>query len=1199
MEKRHVAPMVLLLVSILLLNMDIPTDEGSRPTQIIEACENDGEVSSKDVAPVVDGIEEREKTPTGPHDDAGEKVSRSDETATFRIVSNTSTFLKVTDMTQRVHLHETLSIRGYLAEDNNSDGELSSNEVYIPNAPLHVTYYGDTSVIWTNDNTRINPGWFYTAMINNDPNIGGVELLVEYLGEFLPLGVSTYNFLENNPTTREDHGLPGVDDDGDGEVDEELYDGLDNDNDGDVDEDLYMILARAPSSTLVRPELWHLSNMTIELNSTKVTVGEELGLHGRIIDETAPNTDMCGKVMEVLFDGVVIGTISNTLSNGYFHFEYVVPVSTSPGYHDLTVRFDSDISEANRYYEACSASVGPDVLRIYRPTKVVFTQGPEYRLCYRDTDRVINGTVLDAISNEPILFAIDDLSDFIYTVDLEWDQRGRKGYRIITDTLQEERNGNFSIAVHVPRVQDIGPVDVQATFHAQEETTFYRSSSGLADPPFTVRVHTAISLWIDQDGDGYSNEVGHGHDNGLEDLITREPMPEWPREVYGSNVLVVYGILWDVDLTTNHDEPSPISNGKVHLNWGMTEEDALPVGEIQTTGEDGMFRFVIDIDPSYELGPRFLEAIFYTSGYHQGAQWRSTDPGNERIFVIVSPVYFDIRSSAVIKGEKPTISGILEDDTGAPVANRSIDIFWQTTHFDVGFLINEVEGRHVPVITDDQGHFQFSGYTVPKTQPVGRAFVHARFYGTPDTDGDGLRDYAASEAYLNATSSVLEIDISSETALILVYSTDSDEEHPRPFVRDQSFTIKGQLLQMFQGRQLASYPVRESTVRVYLDDGRAHVLLGTLITNEDGLFLGTFRIPHVLAKGMLSLRLDFNGTTYFHPSLSVTQHPLFSRSSVQVISQPQFDPNDEDGDLVVDIFEWEMDRESTHYVQDLNYTFRIFEADTPENEPPRPIPYPVVWLNFSSLDSVFHNRTQVVGDLDGFVTFSFGSPLQDTDFPESTIEYHEDLEVNVSYIGTLYSLPTSRTLQAEYHTPSLGEDPESDGMLLFLIAIGIFICLSLILLYSLVYLRRQRRIHEMKRIIRRAADQLVAGNEYTAVIFKSYQKLSAHLRKHGFLRKEAETFREFEEAVRTALPIDSTSMAEFLDILEEARYSSHTMGESQRNRAIINLRRIESSLQQVIIDEEAAIRALVDLDDNDFRESDVVVKDDEKSKRKF
>jgi hypothetical protein len=167
-------------------------------------------------------------------------------------------------------------------------------------------------------------------------------------------------------------------------------------------------------------------------------------------------------------------------------------------------------------------------------------------------------------------------------------------------------------------------------------------------------------------------------------------------------------------------------------------------------------------------------------------------------------------------------------------------------------------------------------------------------------------------------------------------------------------------------------------------------------------------------------------------------------------------------------------------------------------------------------------------------------------------------------------------------------DWEEWGWLLWTVVFVVIIFL-IVFFFAMRWYTKQQRIKGMRRIIKRAADQLIAGNEYTAVIFKSYQKLGIHLRKYGYLRRESETFREFENAVRSALPIDRISMDKFLQLLEEARYSTHQIGENQRNDAIRNLRSIERSLDRIIIDEGAALRALERLETEGVKETEILV----------
>jgi hypothetical protein len=119
-----------------------------------------------------------------------------------------------------------------------------------------------------------------------------------------------------------------------------------------------------------------------------------------------------------------------------------------------------------------------------------------------------------------------------------------------------------------------------------------------------------------------------------------------------------------------------------------------------------------------------------------------------------------------------------------------------------------------------------------------------------------------------------------------------------------------------------------------------------------------------------------------------------------------------------------------------------------------------------------------------------------------------------------------------------------------------------------VYYRRRRQLKKMQRIIRRAADRLVAGNVYSATIFRAYREMAHTLRAYGQLRRDSETFREFEDAVRDALPIDQDSLDDFLTVLEEARYSEHDIGENEKDRAIDALRGVQNSIEKILLTDE-------------------------------
>ena len=67
----------------------------------------------------------------------------------------------------------------------------------------------------------------------------------------------------------------------------------------------------------------------------------------------------------------------------------------------------------------------------------------------------------------------------------------------------------------------------------------------------------------------------------------------------------------------------------------------------------------------------------------------------------------------------------------------------------------------------------------------------------------------------------------------------------------------------------------------------------------------------------------------------------------------------------------------------------------------------------------------------------------------------------------------------------------------------------------------------------------------------------------GFLRRDFETVREFEMAIRSALPnISEESLSALDNVFEEARYSRHEMGESHKVKAQESLTRIVSEIGQ-------------------------------------
>ena len=108
--------------------------------------------------------------------------------------------------------------------------------------------------------------------------------------------------------------------------------------------------------------------------------------------------------------------------------------------------------------------------------------------------------------------------------------------------------------------------------------------------------------------------------------------------------------------------------------------------------------------------------------------------------------------------------------------------------------------------------------------------------------------------------------------------------------------------------------------------------------------------------------------------------------------------------------------------------------------------------------------------------------------------------------------------------------------------------------------RKKTAIKELANIFGQTVEMLASGDEYRKAIFICYENLCSTLMKGGFLRRNFETVREFETAIRKALPISEAALISLDRIFEEARYSSHVLGDSHRDNAQLALSSVMLSL---------------------------------------
>ena len=121
--------------------------------------------------------------------------------------------------------------------------------------------------------------------------------------------------------------------------------------------------------------------------------------------------------------------------------------------------------------------------------------------------------------------------------------------------------------------------------------------------------------------------------------------------------------------------------------------------------------------------------------------------------------------------------------------------------------------------------------------------------------------------------------------------------------------------------------------------------------------------------------------------------------------------------------------------------------------------------------------------------------------------------------------------------------------------------LAIIIIAFLWIKWRQRHIPEVKELLTDLMERLESSDKSRRIIYDAYLKLLTILERYGFIRKDSETPREFEQAIQTALPkVNSKHLDSLTSLFEEARYSKHRLGKSKRGQAVRNLRVIRKSL---------------------------------------
>jgi len=1118
-----------------------------------------------------------------------------------RIVAvNTSVFFQITKWPLNVDYGETFQVEGILYEDNNSNEARESGEMPVEGAWIKIIWDDASPFVYETavqtqyddpDNNQTG-GAFSFNITANDTVVGAKELRIIFPGQWTINGLDMYNLTEYDVEHLAGKAI-GVDDDNDGSVDEEAYYqevpgvgyGYDDDDDGLIDEDPFAFIARRPFEKRLFISIWHNIELSANVDHTYVVVGHSFNVSGYIEDKSVPETFMGQKTLKLFFDGqyytdILTESRGGTDPRAYYSTEFVVPLTIEAGPHTVMIDFQSTYNPAtNMYYKPANVTV---TVYVKRPTMILFEASGEETWVYRTYQITINGSVvdywkyhLDRVREGPKLVIGEETFSDKYIVYGYWGERGTSYYEQMQAQYITNKNGTFSFTILIKSIQPLGEVPVRAEFKPRATSgrqPYYLPSTNTTT--YIVRAHTELSVELEMEDTENVEKV----------YITRRPYQDPRGDIHRWNVVHIRVKLLDKELSTP-TFPRGVPGQEIRFWWGY--RTGYEKFMTATTDSNGEVVFDINIEPTHPLGPVPILATFVSNpyvNYYDGSMCSDTD-GDP--FSVVSITTIVLQGGTGIKGETAVITGMLLDDSGRGIPGRKVHIYWQKAEVDITQIYKNPGEEIGNATTDGSGQFTLDNWVIPREQSVGSVIIIARFDGSQEfPEGpNGVRFYP-NDAYMPAFSQPVIYNVTARTAIVI-----DTGSLPQMLVRGDPITVSGKVLETYRGK-IINKPVPRAEVRAYILQGTSTYELGkaeftSAVEGESkGTFTITGTVPTQLTVGTAVLKVVFRGNTNYLGSEARVTMEVWSATVIEILEKP----DDRDDDGLFDIYQDEITPENP-----MRITVKVLERNPVEiGKKGQPIAYGKVILQITYQSLV--NTTVRYTDSQGRCTFNFTSNLRDTTYgTEFTATEDTPIKINVTFVGMKYYRESQQSETGTYHPPI--PPPKTvprvgpftlKQFLLLLVIIVVIALMAIIAAYRKFEEELKRR--QLKRLLRKSTDRLIVGSRYKAEIFNLYKDLTKWLKRYGYLRRKADTFREFEEAVRAALPIDAESMDRFLDILEEARYSDHLITEEHRQKAIEAINRVSESLNRIEPSQIGAVGALA-ISEEEAPETEIILKE--------
>jgi hypothetical protein len=306
----------------------------------------------------------------------------------------------------------------------------------------------------------------------------------------------------------------------------------------------------------------------------------------------------------------------------------------------------------------------------------------------------------------------------------------------------------------------------------------------------------------------------------------------------------------------------------------------------------------------------------------------------------------------------------------------------------------------------------------------------------------------------------------------------------------------------------------------------AECFQGITVDWDVGNFTILATAPKTLQPGAQFISLDVPRDTTLYTNGGSEAHPIYIKVNADI-------------EILIDEIEENVD-------ENVDGQVRIIAQDTQQGLAGINVQFYLYAGNGTSLGQ----GKQYATDGDGVVKFAF-----DKDTPE----YGDTSTYGRVTLNIVINDPrlSDRTL-AEFESvrdagfaPAYEFEAEASEVSPWTYVALIFIAAAVAL--GTVMYRRNRQnelLSEMTEVFEYTAELLAAGDAIREAIFNCYQNLCATLQTRGLLRRDFETVREFEVAIRQATPGISDEALESLDnMFEMARYSREELGASHQQSA--------------------------------------------------